>query len=281
MKPQERGSAGQAVESLAGDPEVLEPFFLSAKLAGVRDQGATGAPRGVLHVQHFVEENVLHDELRNARAVHAAVQDDLVRARIVATELAAPSPSAPTDVRAAKFARKVFSVETVEEGHKIVVTSLRRHMRKAHAVATHAANASAGPLRTSIEKVRASESTINSAPIDPREKQGRRTLQYFERRASQQVRKAHEQHVIAAPDGQHEAAVGIELHLEMRGTTVAANTGEHAQHERFPAGDTRRVRTPRTQFFRLTGGGAAFFFAFSASFWASCVPSMASSRFSL
>jgi len=61
----------------------------------------------------------------------------------------------------------------------------------------------------------------------------------------------------------------MEVHLEMRGATVAADAREDAQHERFPAGDARRITAPRTQFFRLTGGGAAFFLAFSASFRAS------------
>ena len=100
----QRALAGEAVENFAGDGKALEAFLLGQKFRRVGDEGATRAPRGVLDVQHFVEENLLDHEFRNAATVHASVQDDLVRARIVRTELAAPTPRAPADVRAPQLA---------------------------------------------------------------------------------------------------------------------------------------------------------------------------------
>src|SRR6516162_3819621 len=120
----------------------------------------------MLDVQHFVEENVLDHKLRNAGTVHAAVQDDLVRAGIVTTELATPSPCAPGDMRAVEFGRKVFLIETIEERPKIMVPSLRRNMGQADAVPTHAADAFAGAARTRIRKIRLNQSAINMAAID-------------------------------------------------------------------------------------------------------------------
>jgi len=149
---------------------MLEAFFLGAKFRGVGDYAATGAARGMLDVQHFVEENILHHKLWNAGTVHAAVQDDLVRAGIVATELAAPSPCAPSHVWAVEFARKVLLIETLEERRKIMVPSLRRDMGKADAVPTHAADAFTGAVRTGVRKIRLNQSAINTAARDTRKK---------------------------------------------------------------------------------------------------------------
>ena len=66
-----------------------------------------------------------------------------------------------------------------------------------------------------------------------------------------------------------------------RAFNEVVDPAKHSLQERFSAGDGDRVAIARIQFFRLTGGGAAFFLDFSASFSASRVPSMASSRLSL
>ena len=124
----------------------------------------------MLDVQHFVEENVLHHKLWNAGTVHAAVQDDLVRAGIVTTELPAPSPCAPSDVWAVEFARKVLLIETLEERRKIMVPSLRRDLGEGDAVPTHKADAFTGAARTGIRKIRLNQSAINTAAIDTRKK---------------------------------------------------------------------------------------------------------------
>ena len=78
---------------------MFEAFFFGAKFGGVRDEAASGAASGMLHVQHFVVKDIRHDRLRDPGTIHAAVEDDLIGARIVAAELAAPTAAAPADVR--------------------------------------------------------------------------------------------------------------------------------------------------------------------------------------
>ena len=77
-------------------------------------------------MQHLVKQNVLDNEWRHARAVHPPVQHHLVRARIVATELPAPTPGAPADVRPLKFAGEILAIQPIEECVEVVVPSLRR-----------------------------------------------------------------------------------------------------------------------------------------------------------
>jgi hypothetical protein len=102
--------SGQTVEETAGAGEVWVALFFFAEFAGVRDKTAAGTARWMLDVKHLVEENVFDDAMRNGGTVHTAVQNDLIRAGVVATELAAPVPHAPTDVRAREFAFKVEPV---------------------------------------------------------------------------------------------------------------------------------------------------------------------------
>src|SRR5579871_4039244 len=85
--------AGEAVEDFAGAVELGKLFFFGAKFGRVRDQGATGAARGVLDVEHFVVEDVLDGALRDIGAVHAAIEQNMVGAGVVAAELAAPGAS--------------------------------------------------------------------------------------------------------------------------------------------------------------------------------------------
>lgn len=61
-------------------------------------------------VQHFVVEDVLDGALRDTWAVHAAIEQDVVGAGVVATELAAPGAIAPADVGASEFSFEVLSV---------------------------------------------------------------------------------------------------------------------------------------------------------------------------
>src|SRR5262249_25628922 len=90
--------------------EFSEAFFFGAEFPGVRDEAATGASRGMFNVQHFVEEDVLDGELRDIGAVHAAIEKNLIRAGIVAAELASPGTQTPADVRTLKLAFEIFSV---------------------------------------------------------------------------------------------------------------------------------------------------------------------------
>src|SRR5689334_1134196 len=103
-------SPRHAVEDAAGAVEFGEALFFFAKFARVRDESATGAPRGMLDVEHFVKQHILDGALRNARMIQAAVQQNLVRARIVAAKLPPPGAQAPADVRPLQFAAEVFRV---------------------------------------------------------------------------------------------------------------------------------------------------------------------------
>jgi len=76
----------------------------------VGDQGAAGAACWVFDVEHFVVEDVLDGALWDVGAVHAAVEQDVIRAGIIAAELAAPGAMAPADVGASEFSFEVFFV---------------------------------------------------------------------------------------------------------------------------------------------------------------------------
>src|SRR5579864_2082577 len=105
-----KSSSGEVVEDTAGTIEFGEAFFFGAEFAGVRNEAATGAARRMFDVKHFVEEDVLDGELRNTRAIHAAVEKNLIGTGIVAAELAAPASQAPADVRALELAFEILPV---------------------------------------------------------------------------------------------------------------------------------------------------------------------------
>src|SRR6266446_9663041 len=119
------------------------------------------------------------------------------------------------------------------------------------------------------------------AMVDAGKQQRRSTLENRQRRAPQKIREARVDGVLAAADGKNETGIGIELHAEARRTALAAEAGKHSLKKRPASRNRRNIASHSGQFLRLTGGGATFFFAFSASFMASRVPSMASSRLSL
>src|SRR5204862_1902960 len=52
---------------------------------------------------------------RNARAIHAPIQQNLIRSGIVTAELPPPAPRAPSDVRTLQLPAKVFPIELIEK----------------------------------------------------------------------------------------------------------------------------------------------------------------------
>src|SRR5215470_16893748 len=102
------------VEDAAGGREVREALLFFTEFAGMGDQAATGAARGMLDVKHLVEENVLDGQPRHSRPIHAAIEQDLVRAGIIAAELAAPTSFTPADMGALELALKIADVQLVE-----------------------------------------------------------------------------------------------------------------------------------------------------------------------
>jgi hypothetical protein len=61
-------------------------------------------------VKHLVVEDVLDGALGDVGAVHAAIEQDVIGAGVIAAELTAPRASAPTDVGAGEFSFEVFRV---------------------------------------------------------------------------------------------------------------------------------------------------------------------------
>jgi len=116
---------GEAVEEAAGAFELGEEFFFGAEFAGVRDERTASAARGMFDVKHFVVEDIFDDELRDERMIHAAIEQDLIGAGIVATELAAPRASAPTEMRASERAAEKFPVERFEYRREVEVETMR------------------------------------------------------------------------------------------------------------------------------------------------------------
>jgi len=106
--------AGEAVEDFAGAVELGELFFFGAEFGRMGDERAAGAARRMFDVQHFVVEDVLDGALRDVGAVHASIEQDVVGAGVVATELAAPGAIAPANFGASEFSFEVFRVQFVK-----------------------------------------------------------------------------------------------------------------------------------------------------------------------
>ena len=169
--------AGEAVEEAAGAFELGEEFFFGAEFAGVRDKRAAGAARGMFDVKHFVVEDVFDDELRDEGMIHAAIEEDLIGAGIVATELAAPRASAPTEMGARERAAEKFLVERFEHGREVEVETLRVGGRGTDAGTAHALNALASALRASVIEIGLDENFWRATTIDAREKECRGTFE--------------------------------------------------------------------------------------------------------
>ena len=123
----------------------------------------------MLDVEHLVIEDVLNNELRNGRMIHSAIEKDLIRARIVATELAAPGSPAPAQIRADEVSPKEFPVQRIEHLGEIEKPALRIGCRGADARAAHALDALASALRVGVVEVRLRERFRRTAAINSRE----------------------------------------------------------------------------------------------------------------
>src|SRR5260370_12657000 len=100
-------SASEAVEDAPRALEFRKALLLRSKFQRMRNHAATRAARRVLDVQHLVIQNGFHRAGRNVRAIHPAVQQNLIRSRIVPSQLPPPAPRAPSDVGALYLAGKV------------------------------------------------------------------------------------------------------------------------------------------------------------------------------
>ena len=101
----------------------------------------------MLHVQHLVEQNVLHRVPRDARAVHASVQQNVIGTRVVAAELTAPTAGAPANMRARQGAGEILCVQFVEQSFQIEMSAQRTGGARTNSALAHAIDARAGAIR--------------------------------------------------------------------------------------------------------------------------------------
>src|SRR5437868_11271528 len=89
--------------------------------------------------------------------IEAAVEQNLVRARIVAAKLPPPATQAPTDLRFLQFAAEIFGVQVVEKLCQVEMPALRSRVARANTTKTHAVHAVAGAAGTRVFEIRRSE----------------------------------------------------------------------------------------------------------------------------
>src|SRR5437879_3784127 len=199
--PCEVKSARRAVEEAAGAFEFRKTLFFFAELARMRNECAAGSARGVLHVQHLVIQNILHDALRHAWMIEPAVEQNLIRARVITTELPPPGPRTPSDMRLLQLSREELSIQFFEHFFQIEMSPTRLGGRQANALAAHAVHATARAAGSRVFEVRFDERRGRSATIHARKQQSRCSFQHRKRRAAQEVGESHEDELLAPPDG--------------------------------------------------------------------------------
>jgi len=224
-------SAGEPVEEAAGAVEFGEALFFFAEFAGVGNESAAGASRGMLDVEHLVEQDIFDGALRNAGMIEAAVEQNLVGAGIVTAELASPAAEAPADMGFMQLAGEIFVIQLVEEFFQIEVPALRASGTQADTVPAHTIHAAARSARASVFEVRLEERRRRPASIDAGKQQRRSSFQHRKWRAAQQVREASVNHFFASANGQRQAGIRIKLDAEARRAAVAAKAREHTLKE--------------------------------------------------
>src|SRR5215469_11887983 len=227
----------QVVEELAGSVKVFIAFLFGTKFGRVGDEAAAGAARGMLHMQHLVVQDILYNELWNARAIHATVQYDLIGAGIVATELAAPPSAAPGNMRTRELARKIPFVDAIEQLGQIVVRAFGRSGCGTHTMAAEAVNARSRTVRTRVCEIRLDQRAGRAAAIDARKKQRRGSFENGYGRATKKVGEADIDDIAAAPQRDHQAAVRVENNVELRRAAFATDAGEHTLKQGNTAGN--------------------------------------------
>ncbi len=97
--------------------------------------------------------------------------------------------------------------------------------RCANARATHAVDARAGLVRASVIEIWSCKIARGPAAIDASEEQRGRGFEYGKRRALEQIGKTDEDGFFAAPNGQRQRFVRIEIDVEARRAAFAIETG--------------------------------------------------------
>src|SRR5207245_2038096 len=97
-----------------------EALLLATELRRMRLQAATRRPEGMLHVQHFVVQDIFHHKRRQLGAVQARIDEDLIEARVEAAELRAPRSRAPAQERPVQSPGKILPIQSGKQARKIM-----------------------------------------------------------------------------------------------------------------------------------------------------------------
>jgi len=124
-------------EKASGSTVMLEfPLFLP-ELTGVRGPAATAKANRVLHMEHFMVQDIGDDVRRHTEVIELPVEHDLVQCRIETSELRSPYPSAPGQTRLRQGTFEVDSIQPIKERRQVmmlprwtVVRSLRAVLPK-------------------------------------------------------------------------------------------------------------------------------------------------------
>src|SRR5207245_6031080 len=112
---------------------------------------------------------------------------NLVRPRIVATELTTPVAKAPTDVRPLELSREISAVQFSKELFQIEMPALGTVVARENAAESHTVHAAARAAGARVFGIGRDERGGRFAAVDAGEQQRRRGLQHGKRRAAQKI----------------------------------------------------------------------------------------------
>src|SRR5713101_3065356 len=123
--PRPLASARKPVQDTPRAFEFPKAFLFFSKFPRMRHHGAARPASRMLHVEHLVKQNIFHRARRNLRAIHPAIQQNLMGSGIIAAKLPPPAPRAPSNMRALQLALKVFYIELIEKPVQIEMVAAR------------------------------------------------------------------------------------------------------------------------------------------------------------
>jgi len=178
-------------------------------------------------MEHFVIEDVFDDVLRDERMIHAAIEQDLIGAGIVASELSTPGTSTPAEMRASERAAEKFLVEGFEHGRKVEVKTLRAGGGGTDARTAHALNALAGALGAGVIEIGLDQRFGGATTIDTGEKECGGAFEDGQSALTHEIGKTDEHGFVAAADSENEIVIRIKFDVEARRAAFAADAREH------------------------------------------------------
>src|SRR6266404_1751863 len=173
--------------------------------------------------------------LLNPRAIHPAIQQNLIRPRIITAKLPPPAPCAPSDVRALQLPLKIFPIQLIEKPVQIEMVSTGACRGQANAPAAHAVHAATRAIGARVLQIRLGERPGGFAPIHARKQQRGRAFQDGWRRSSQEVGEANVNHFLPTANRQNQTGIGIKLHAEARRPAIASQPRKHPLEQRAPS----------------------------------------------